>query len=324
MKKISMVFVVLAVAIGAVGYWFLQQKPKLPEGIVSTNGRLELGRMDVATLYPGKIQNITVQEGDYVQANQVLAQLSSDEVKAQLNAAQAAKLRASSAVNRAEAETQARHEMQRLANIELNSAQVLQKDALVSPIEVQKRQTASSGQQAGVSAAKAATHEAKAAVQEATAMIERIEAISNDLNIRAPKAGRVEYKIAEVGNVVPAGGKIVTLLDPEDVYMTVFLPTRTIGQLKLGSEARIVLDGVDAVFPAKVNFISSEAQFTPKYVQTEDERDKLMYRVKLVVPVDVAKQYQDLFKGGLTGDGYVLLQAQQWPASLTVQLPKGK
>ncbi len=323
MKKMSILAVAL-VAAAAVGVWYVQQKPRLPEGVASTNGRLELARMDVATLYPGRIVSIQVDEGDYVKADQILAEISSDEASAQLQAAEAAKLRASSAVNRAEAETKAREEMEKLANIELTNAQVLKKDALVSPVEVQKRQTASSGQQAGVHAAKAATQEAKAAVKEAEAQIARIQSVNNDLVIKAPKAGRVEYKIAEVGNVVPPGGKIITLLDPEDVYMTVFLPTRTIGQLRLGSEARVVLDGIDAIFPAKVNFISSEAQFTPKYVETQDERDKLMYRVKLTIPVDVAEKYQDLLKGGLTGEGYVLLKEQKWPESLSIKLPKAQ
>ena len=113
------------------------------------------------------------------------------------------------------------------------------------------------------------------------------------------------------------------MLDPSDACMSLFLPTYTLGQVRMGSDARIILDGIDAVFPATVSFISSEAQFTPKYVETESERTKLMYRVKLRLPADLALAYKDLLKGGLTGDGYVrLTNAVPWPPSLNERLPQ--
>ena len=75
---------------------------------------------------------------------------------------------------------------------------------------------------------------------------------NNDITIRSPKAGRVEYKIAEVGSVIASGSKVVSLLDPSDVSMNIFLPNREMSRLKVGDEARIVLDGIDAVFPARL------------------------------------------------------------------------
>lgn len=304
--------------------WFNAQKDSgLPEDIVGVNGRLELGRVDVATLYPGRILTIPAKEGQDLAIEDVVAELSASETAPQLEAAKAAKLRAEQAVTRASAEGNARLERQRVADIELNEALKLRRDDLISKVELDRRQAAAQGEQAGVAAARAAQGEAMAAVREAQAQIDRIQSVNDDMVVRAPIAGRVEYRIVEPGAVVPAGGKIVTLLNSSDAYMTLFLPTDTIGKLRLNAEARIVMDGLDYVFPAKVSFISAQAQFTPKYVETNSEREKLMYKVKLQIPEDVALKYKDLIKGGLTGNGYVGLSAQtKWPEQLTVKLPK--
>jgi HlyD family secretion protein len=93
--------------------------------------------------------------------------------------------------------------------------------------------------------------------------------------------------------------------------------------VKLGSEARIVLDSVpNAVFPATVSFVAAEAQFTPKTVETENERQKLMYRVKLAIDPKLLETYHDYVKAGLTGNAYVEVRpGAQWPAWLALQLP---
>ena len=94
----------------------------------------------------------------------------------------------------------------------------------------------------------------------------------------------MQYQLARNGEVVAAGGKILTILDLQDVYMTVFLPAATAGKLEIGGEARIILDPVPQyVIPASVSFIAADAQFTPKTVETAEEREKLMFRVKLKV-----------------------------------------
>jgi HlyD family secretion protein len=213
---------------------------------------------------------------------------------------------------------------EKLAQIELKQTQGLRSDALVSHIELQRRQLSLQGESAGLAAAGAALGEAKAAGLEAQAQIARVKSVIDDMDLRAPVAGRIEYRVVEVGAVLPAGGRVLTLLNTSDIYMTVFWPARVAGRLRVGQEARIVLDGVPgAVFPAKVGFVAAEAQFTPKYVETVNERDKLMYRVKLQVSVDLANRYATLLKGGMTGNGYVNLQADAaWPAELDISLPK--
>ena len=94
----------------------------------------------------------------------------------------------------------------------------------------------------------------------------------------------MQYQLARAGDVVAAGAPIVTILDLTDVYMTIFLPAADAGRISVGDEARIILDPVpDYVVPASVSFVAADAQFTPKTVETKDERAKLMFRMKLKV-----------------------------------------
>jgi len=141
--------------------------------------------------------------------------------------------------------------------------------------------------------------------------------------LRTPVSGRVEYKLVQAGEVIAAGGRVVTILDLTDVFMTIFLPTGEAGRVALESEARIVLDAVpDAVFPANVSFVAAEAQFTPKTVETLNEREKLMYRVKLAIDPKLLDTYRYYVKAGLTGNAYVQVRASAtWPEWLAVRLP---
>ncbi|WP_373752833.1 HlyD family secretion protein [Neisseria weixii] len=350
MKKIITITVVAALAVGGFYYWQYQQSGKLPENIAQSNGRLELNRIDVASLYGGRVSKMNVEEGDDVKAGDVLAELSSDTSSSRLAEAQAAARRQQEAVTRAQAakaQTQqsvaraqanvdSARQQQRVAKLELDNARKLLADQLVSRSEVTKRQADYERATAGVKAAEAARDEAQAVVvqtgaqiaeaqagvEQAQAQVKSATSANDDMNIRAPIDGRVEYKIAEVGNVIAAGNKIVSLLDPSDVSMNIFLPTDSMSRLKVGDEARIKLDGIDAVFPAAVKFIATEAQFTPKSVETESERAKLMFKVKLQVPSETAMRYNRLLKGGLTGNGFVKTQEGEWPSELAVKLPQ--
>jgi HlyD family secretion protein len=315
----------LAIAIiGGVGfYWWTTHRPAvLPPYIVKTNGRLEFARTDIAVKYPGRIVMLDVHEGDHPERGQILARQDDSEVNAELAAARAQRAAADGAIARAQAEVQAHRSREGLARLERAQADSLYAKKLISDVELQRRELALSAEKAAVTAATAALAEARTARDEADAKIAQLEARLGEMTIRAPVAGRIEYKVIENGAVLPPGGRVATLLDPTDVYMTVFLGTEVAGKLKVGDEARIELDAFRGrpPIPAFVSFISPEAQFTPKYVETATERDKLMYRVKLQIPVDVAKQYDGLLKAGQTGNGYVRVDSNaHWPAGLIVR-----
>ncbi|MDF2114195.1 HlyD family efflux transporter periplasmic adaptor subunit, partial [Roseiarcaceae bacterium H3SJ34-1] len=160
----------------------------------------------------------------------------------------------------------------------------------------------------------------------AEAQLAQIEATIADMTLKAPVSGRIEYRLAQAGEVVAPGGRVLTLLDLSDVHMTIFLPTSQAGRVELGSEARIMLDSApEYVVPATVSFVAAEAQFTPKYVETVSEREKLMYRIKLHIDPQVLETYRGYVKAGMTGNAYVKIQIGAiWPANFVARLPDAR
>jgi HlyD family secretion protein len=156
------------------------------------------------------------------------------------------------------------------------------------------------------------------------AEVDRIQSILDDLTLVSPRLGRVQYQLARAGEVVAAGAPIVTILDLTDVYMTIFLPAADAGRLAVGDEARIILDPVpDYVIPASVSFVAADAQFTPKTVETSDERAKLMFRIKLKIDPQLLQQFVTRVKTGVRGLGFARTKADvEWPPELQVKLPK--
>ena len=143
-------------------------------------------------------------------------------------------------------------------------------------------------------------------VEVAQANVATIQTRIDDATLKSPVRGRVLYRLAEVGEVLAPGGKALTLVNLEDVYMEIFLPAEEAASLKIGDEARITVDhapGRAAV--GHVSFVSPEAQFTPKQVETRSERDKLMFRVKIQVPEELVTAYIERIKTGVRGVGYV-------------------
>lgn len=338
MKKLMIAALLAAVAAGGFyGYRYYAQRDALPDFVAQSNGRLTLERFDVAALYGGRVAEVLVNEGDDVAAGAALAQLSSDttssrlaEAQAGVAQAEAAEKQAREALARADAQIAAQQQQQKVAQMEWDHAAKLQSEDLVSSAETQRRKSQRDGAAAGVKAAQAAKAEAAAGVAQARAAVERAraqvkaaESADGDMRITTPKAGRVEYRLVEAGSVIAAGSKVVSLLDPSDVSMNIFLPNAEMSRLKVGDEARIALDGTDMVLPAEIRFIATDAQFTPKAVETKSERAKLMFKVKLQVPQEVALKYKGLLKGGMTGNGYVRTDSSQaWPAELAVKLPE--
>jgi len=136
--------------------------------------------------------------------------------------------------------------------------------------------------------------------------------------LKSPRAGRVQYRVAQPGEVLSAGGRVLNLVDLGDVHMTFFLPTVQAGRVALGAEVRLVLDAAPQyVIPAKATFVADVAQFTPKTVETEEERLKLMFRIKAQIPPELLTKYIQQVKTGLPGMAYVRLDPNvEWPARL--------
>lgn len=313
----------LALAGGGFVYWSQQQSARLPDGFAAANGRIEVERVDIASKYAGRVAEIGVKEGDYVEKDAVVARMDTAELRAQLAAAKAAEQRVAASISRAEAEIAIREAEHNLSEIEMRRAIELEKRAAGTAAEAERRTAQHRVAAAQILAARAALEDAKSAKAVAKAQVEQIEAVLADSTLRTPVKGRVEYKLVQTGEIVASGGRLATMLDLNDAYMTIFLPTSHAGRVKLGSDARIVLDAIPSyVIPATVSFVAGEAQFTPKTVETASEREKLMYRVKLAVDPKLLEVYRDYIKAGLTGNAYVrVVPNAAWPAHLAPRLP---
>jgi len=297
----------------------------LPEGFAKTNGRIEATEIDVAPKYAGRLASVEVDEGDEVKAGQVLARISSPEYEAQLHTAQANVLVAKSALASAEATVAQRKADQVYAQRDLERGKELVGKGWLTKQVFDQRVDKADAANAALEAAEKQREAARAMVISTEAEVERISSIIADLTIICPRDGRVQYRLHRTGEVVNAGTPIVQILDLKDVYMTIYLPAGQAGKLALGDEARMILDPYpDLVIPGNVSFVATEAQFTPKPVETASEREKLIFRVKLQVDPKVLDKYHTQVKTGVRGLGFVRTDpAASWPEKLAVRLPDG-
>ncbi|CAB3685479.1 hemolysin D [Achromobacter marplatensis] len=345
--------ILIALAVAAAGYagWRLLADRGPGDGFISGNGRIEATEIDVATKLAGRVRDVLAIEGDFVTAGQPLARMQIDTLNAQreearaqhqqaINSAASAaaqvaqresdKLAAEAVVAQRESEADAAR--RRLARSETLSkegassiqeldddrARVRSAQAAVNAARAQVTAAA-----AAIDAARAAQVGAQSAVTAALATIARIDADIADSELRAPRDGRVQYRVAQPGEVLGAGGKVLNMVDLSDVYMTFFLPEQAAGRVALGQDVRIILDAAPQyVIPAKVSFVASTAQFTPKTVETASERQKLMFRVKAQISQDLLAQHLKQVKTGLPGVAWLKLDADAaWPANLEVRVP---
>lgn len=352
LKKLLLVVVLLAA--GAVGYyyWHVSQTEKLPDGIVGSNGRIEAVEIDLAAKIAGRLEKVMVNEGDFVTSGQAVARMDTATLEAQLKQANAelekaetSILAAQSTVHQRESNKEAaeavvgqREAELKLATNNVDRANLLVKSKAVSQEEVETRQAEVFKAQAALSAAKAEVAaseaaianaksqviEAKSSVVVAEATIQRFEVDIADSTLKAPRDGRIQYRISQPGEVLAGGGKVMNMVDLTDVYMTFFLPTEQAGKIRLGTDVRIVLDAAPQyVIPAKTTFVADVAQFTPKTVETAEERQKLMFRVKAHIAADLLKEHIRSVKTGLPGMVYVRLSEEiEWPVTLEVKLPE--
>ncbi len=297
---------------------------KFPEYIASGNGRIEATEYDVATKIPGRLSKVLAAEGDTVKAGQVLAVMNTDDLNAQLLEAEAGYKEAIAARKYALAIVEQYKSERAFAQTELQRFLVLFKKKHVSQENVDQRRTAFKSSDAALKAANIKVVQSDAGIKAAEARIKRLKANINDSTLKAPIAGRVLYRLAEPGEVLPAGGKVMTVLDLTDVYMSIFLPTKEAGKVSIGTEARLIIDAVPQyTIPAKVTFVAAEAQFTPRSVETRSERDKLMFRVKVKIDPKLLKKHIKKVKTGVPGVAYISLAPEkEWPEKLALRLPE--
>lgn len=351
-QKKTLIHTASAVALAAVAalVWLELRPSGLGSGFTSANGRIEATEVDVATKLAGRLLQIDVDEGDFVAAGQVLAQMDIQVLTAQLSQAQAQVRQAQNATRTAHSQVSLRISEKATAEAvvhqrqaELTAAQkryartetLVRRNALPQQkldddlAALQSSQAALSAarsqvlsSQAAIDAAQSQVIEAESSVEAAQASVERLQADIEDSRLKAPRSGRVQYRVSQPGEVLGAGGKVLNLVDLNDVYMNVFLPAQQAGRVALGADVRLILDAAPQyVIPAKVTFVASVAQFTPKTVETANEREKLMFRVKARIDPELLQKHLEQVKTGVPGMAYLKLDAAaEWPESLHVRI----
>ncbi len=341
--------VMLVLGVAALFWWGPWRASGLPAGFVTGNGRIEATEIAVASRLAGRLQEVLVGEGDFVRAGQPLARLQADSLLAQQDEAQARLQQAQQAVAAAEvqvAQADSGHQAalalvvqrdseldsahrrlprsEQLAREGFFSGQLLDDDrakvrnqqAMLVAAQAQARAAA-----AAVTAARAQVASARSNVRALEATLARIRVDLADAELKAPRDGRVQILVAQPGEVIAGGARVLELADLSDVYMTFFLPEAVAGRVALGSEVRIVLDAAPAYpVPARISFVASQAQFTPKTVETASERQKLMFRVRARIDRELLLRHREQVKTGLPGVAWVRINPQAaWPASLALR-----
>ena len=307
LKKALILLLFALAIIGGVLIWNNINQPELPSGYASGNGRIEAVQVDVSSKIAGRVEHVIAQEGELVQQGDTLATIGTAQLKAQLLRAKAEVASAESQVASAQASIAQAKAKLTLAQQELSRSRELTKkgfaskesnDTLISQVAVAN---------ADVKAAQAALVSRERNVDAALASQTEIQTQIDDAVLSAPSIGRVLYRLAEPGEVIGSGGKVMTLVNLSDVYMELYLPSSQVNRVAIGAQARIKLDILEAAIPATVSFVSPESQFTPKEVETASERDKLMFRVKVRVPQTLVLKHINQVKTGIRGVAYVQL-----------------
>lgn len=317
-KKWIVIFAaVVAISAGGYLYWQQQIASRLPAGLALGNGRIEADQVDISTKIAGRVQEISVQEGDMTKVNQVVARIDSAELDALLLRARADVAQAESTVAEVQTVIVQRRSELRLAEQNLERTSQLVAQGYDTKEKLQQRISAMDTAKAVLDAAHASLVRAQRSVEAAQAEQKRIKTQIEDCTLVSPVAGRVLYRLTEPGEVLGVGGKVLTIVSLADVYMEIFLPAAQAALVSVGNEARIKLDVLDVAIPATVSFISPQSQFTPKQVETPSERAKLMFRVKVRVSPELVRKHIERVKTGVRGVAYVRLDGDakpDWPA----------
>lgn len=321
-KKIIPPLVLLAAAGAGVWYWRTRPAEADPSALLAS-GTVEATDAQLGFQVPGRLVEIGVREGDRVQAGQVLARLDpaesqarSAQAAAQVEAAQAQLLELQRGARReevaqAEAALAAARDRQANAESDYQRNKILFEGGAVSretldnarlALDVARSQRTQASEQLQLiqkGPRQERVEAARAQVSQAEAALKAVEVNLDNLTLEAPFGGFVTVRNREPGEIVQAGSPVLTLMNPADRWVRIYVQEDRIGAVHLGDRAAISSDTFPGkTYPGEVAFIASEAEFTPKNVQTTEERIKLVYAVKVRVLGDP----QNELKPGLPAD----------------------
>lgn len=291
------------------------------DGMILASGHIEATDVRLAAKVGGRLLEAPLEEGERVAAGELVARFETVDAEHKLAQARAnveaadAQLRLLLAGSRAEdlrrAEDQlaqaraeldaARRDFERLSGLaERGSATEKSRDDAATRQEVAERAVAAARAQLDKLVAGPRRQEieaARAGRASAEAMVAAVEQQIADATVYAPVGGVITRRVAEPGEVLPPGSAVAVLTDIDRPWLTVWIDEPNLSRVNLGQTATVTVDGSDQRFDGTVSFISPVAEFTPKNVQTPDERAKLVFRVKIALD-----NPDGVFKPGMPAD----------------------
>ena len=326
MRRYLLGILVIAAIAGLFVYLLTREK----EGgnpYLKVSGNIETTEVDVGFKIPGRIVSISVQEGDWVEKEKVLAKLDDEDLRQRFELAQATLRSAQARLTKLL--TGSRPEEIREAEASFQQAQfdfwnkeahyervkVLFEKGVIPKETLDNAETGFKVARATVQRAKESfqlvkkgprnedIEDGKAQVEQAQASLRLTETQLSYTVLHSPIPGVVLVKSGETGEVVNPGTSILTLADIESVWLKAYIPEPDLSRIKWGQEVSITTDlKPQKIYKGKISFISSQAEFTPKQIQTEKERVTLVYRIK----IDIPNPDREL-KPGMPADGKILL-----------------
>jgi RND family efflux transporter MFP subunit len=252
----------------------------------AVSGTIEVDEAHVGPRMAGRVEKIFAQEGDRLREGQLIAQLEASELRARRDLASA---QIDTAIRDADAQS---------AQLEFLRADAKrQKDLfarrVVSPNDAERSDSAAKAQEKSLEAA-------QMKIIQARAQLADIEAQLKEMQVVAPAESTLEVLNVKVGDVLPPNGEVATLLLPQHLWVRVYVPELWLGHIKIGDQVRVRVDSFPGKdFPGVVEQVNRQAEFTPRNVQTVEDRIKQVFGVKIRLPND-----DDRLRAGMAADVY--------------------
>ncbi|HVP36284.1 MAG TPA: efflux RND transporter periplasmic adaptor subunit [Terriglobales bacterium] len=282
MKRLGIIILVIILAL--VLYFLLSSNGKKNGREISASGTIEVTEVEVSSKLPGRIEKLLVNEGDSVVKGQVLIELEKNELEAQLKQAQAAYQASLAQLAQAKSNSE---------NLKTNLDRTRELFRAGSSTQQQLDDQQTKYQMANDQFSSAAH-----LVDQNKAMIDLINVNLDNSIIKSPINALILSKNTEIGEVVSPGSSLLTLGDMLHPWVKIYIKETDLGKVKLGQKAQIKIDTYpDKVFEGRVTYISGQAEFTPKNIQTKEERVKLVFGIKVSL-----ENPEQIFKPGMPAD----------------------
>lgn len=291
-------FPILLCVLVLIAYFFITKKENSKYGLIILSGRIEGREINASTKIQGRVINLYKDEGDSVKKSDLLCELDSEQILARYRATAETSQASYALIAQAEANLIKAKANYEKAKKDYERYSSLLKEDLISKSDFDRVKMQYDSASAEIEAVKKAIVQAEANYRAAQQRLREAQADLNETKIYSPSDGVILSRTVEIGEIVNPGTVLYVIVDLNRLYVKVYIPEPELGKIKLGLPARVYIDAYpEKYFNGKINKIYEQAEFTPKNVETKEERVKLVFGVE--VSVDNS---EGLLKPGMPAD----------------------